>query len=372
MKMGRILHVMRRLWRALKVHIEKELLRDNLYNRVSCSCYPYVVHKRTKQIVEEIVQLWMTGKGSWDLDATVNHYFLFGLDREGKMVGDFVFQREYYDELRNALNKGWDPLLNNKRVAAVYLSACGLPINVPYGIARKDGKITMLDGLVLDFKVWLSEHPGAVFCKPNDGMQGMNCFKAEACRTEGNLVYKINGMKVEGDYPLSEHLVESYIEQHHLLNAVSPDAVNPLRVRTLRRGGKSEFVSAYMCFAPAGSYVSNGVACGIMVPIDQDGTCFSDGLCEIDGPMRGRYSHFIGTTVEVKGFVVPFVKEAIALACRAHDALPEICAIGWDIAITESGPVLIEGNADYGTCTYQAVCGIGERQFFETMMKSLL
>lgn len=69
--------------------------------------------------MEEIVQLWMTGKGSWDLDATVNHYFLFGLDREGKMVGDFVFQREY-DELRNALNKGWDPLLNNKRVAAVY------------------------------------------------------------------------------------------------------------------------------------------------------------------------------------------------------------------------------------------------------------
>lgn len=32
--MGRILQMMRRVWRALKVRIEKEHLRNDLYNRV--------------------------------------------------------------------------------------------------------------------------------------------------------------------------------------------------------------------------------------------------------------------------------------------------------------------------------------------------
>lgn len=365
--------MIRKIWRKIRKKIELKRLRVDIINRVSKAetCYPRVQHKATKQVVDEIFHLWLAGKGSWDLPSTVNHYFLFGLDCIGRNVDDYVFQKEY-DELRNALNKGWDPLLSNKRVAAVYLSRCGLSVSTTYGIAERDGNLTMLHGSVRNFKEWLFEHMRPVFCKPNDGVQGVGCFKAEACETVDGVVYKMNGRNIDEDFPLCGHLVEDCIEQHHVLTAISPDAVNPLRVRTLRRGGRTEFVSAYMCFAPSGSYVSNGAACGIMVPVDENGVCLGDGLCEVDGTMRGRYGRFIGTEVEVKGFVIPFVREAIMLACRAHDALPELCVIGWDIAITESGPVFIEGNADYGTCTYQAVSGMGERHFVDNKLRPLL
>jgi D-alanine-D-alanine ligase-like ATP-grasp enzyme len=37
--------------------------------------------------------------------------------------------------------------------------------------------------------------------------------------------------------------------------------------------------------------------------------------------------------------------ETVALACRAHKSFAPRIIIGWDIAITEKGPVIIEGNS---------------------------
>ena len=37
--------------------------------------------------------------------------------------------------------------------------------------------------------------------------------------------------------------------------------------------------------------------------------------------------------------------ETRALAERAHAAFPYKTAVGWDIAITEDGPVIVEGNS---------------------------
>lgn len=52
--------------------------------------------------------------------------------------------------------------------------------------------------------------------------------------------------------------------------------------------------------------------------------------------------------------------------------LPRIYTIGWDVAVTEDGPIIIEGNADYGPVTYQSVTGKGERSLFEKYFSSQL
>ena len=43
--------------------------------------------------------------------------------------------------------------------------------------------------------------------------------------------------------------------------------------------------------------------------------------------------------------VLPDWSDAKALALRAHRAIPGLDAIGWDMAFTERGPLLLEGNA---------------------------
>ena len=47
----------------------------------------------------------------------------------------------------------------------------------------------------------------------------------------------------------------------------------------------------------------------------------------------------------VAGRIVPFWHELAQLATRAHSMVPERVIVGWDIALTTEGPVVLEGNS---------------------------
>jgi hypothetical protein len=47
----------------------------------------------------------------------------------------------------------------------------------------------------------------------------------------------------------------------------------------------------------------------------------------------------------IEGFALPYWREVRELAITAHRTFPAMVSVGWDIAITASGPVLVEGNA---------------------------
>ena len=88
--------------------------------------------------------------------------------------------------------------------------------------------------------------------------------------------------------------------------------------------------------------------------------------------MEGRYQVIPGTDIAVKDIKIPCMREAIELAKEAHRATPQVYSLGWDIAITDNSPIVIEGNGDYGSGTYEAISGIGERELFERYFASKL
>ena len=53
------------------------------------------------------------------------------------------------------------------------------------------------------------------------------------------------------------------------------------------------------------------------------------------------------TSVQISGFQLPFWKESLDLALRAHQAFSPLHTLGWDVGITEQGPILIEANSMY-------------------------
>lgn len=47
----------------------------------------------------------------------------------------------------------------------------------------------------------------------------------------------------------------------------------------------------------------------------------------------------------IRGFASPYLADALDLARRAQMAFPDLPCLGWDIALTDDGPLLIEANA---------------------------
>jgi hypothetical protein len=50
------------------------------------------------------------------------------------------------------------------------------------------------------------------------------------------------------------------------------------------------------------------------------------------------------TKWKLKGTKLPFIKESVELVKNMAKVVPELSYIGWDVAITPSGPVIVEGN----------------------------
>ncbi|MDD2490483.1 MAG: sugar-transfer associated ATP-grasp domain-containing protein, partial [Bacilli bacterium] len=79
------------------------------------------------------------------------------------------------------------------------------------------------------------------------------------------------------------------------------------------------------------------------------------------------------TNVNIVGFKVPKWQEVINLAKKAAQEIPELGIMGWDVAITKEGPLLIEANQYPGHDIYQlpphTKNGIGMLPTFEKILK---
>ena len=60
------------------------------------------------------------------------------------------------------------------------------------------------------------------------------------------------------------------------------------------------------------------------------------------------------TKVPFVGFQIPYYKEAIEMCIEASKVIPEVAFVGFDIAISENGPVIVEGNELPGYDVYQS------------------
>jgi Sugar-transfer associated ATP-grasp len=65
------------------------------------------------------------------------------------------------------------------------------------------------------------------------------------------------------------------------------------------------------------------------------------------GPGLRVWSHHPGTSVAFDDFRVPFMDEVRDLVSRAALAFAPLRTIGWDVAISDTGPSLIEGNVTW-------------------------
>ena len=58
-------------------------------------------------------------------------------------------------------------------------------------------------------------------------------------------------------------------------------------------------------------------------------------------------THHPDTGVALDGYPLPDYQAAKDLVCRFHEDLDGLLTVAWDVALTPSGPVVIEGNTHW-------------------------
>lgn len=136
-------------------------------------------------------------------------------------------------------------------------------------------------------------------------------------------------------------LVEEVIKQHKELDKVYPNSVNTIRIITLKYNDKVNFITAFLRIGNNNSFVDNTSSGGMLTMIDLNrGVTLFPGC---DSDMNVYFNHPT-SKIKIEGINVPFFKETKELVKELAYIVPEINYIAWDIAITDDGPVVVEGN----------------------------
>lgn len=160
-------------------------------------------------------------------------------------------------------------------------------------------------------------------------------------------------------------VVQPRIETHPALAAIALNALPTVRIVTiLDESGVPEVVSAtFRCASDPRAEVDNMKAGGLLAAVDL-ATGRLGLACK--GYGGGDYEMHPLTGAPILGRQLPHWPESKALAIRAHaEAFRDYRLIGWDVAMTVNGPLLIEGNGKPGVLMPQRAArrGLGDTRY---------
>lgn len=165
----------------------------------------------------------------------------------------------------------------------------------------------------------------------------------------------------------SDEVVEPVIENHDLLKKIYPDSLNTIKVTVLQTPKGPVIATAIIRFGNqtvVDNVHSGGIAAGINVATGEIETA------AMDKHFREFTQHPI-TGEPILGIVVPEWEAIKKLAIRASLVTPQLRYTSWDIALTNDGPIMIEGNWDAEFYAEQALYNRGHRRLFTSMLEGL-
>lgn len=287
----------------------------------------------------------------------VNHrYFLYGMDREGFCChGSHMGHREFR-RVRDEMNKSpaycsneipdYLPVVRDKFVFSTLMKSCGIPVAADRALIDRENIKWISTGVkesTIDY-LTSNKRSGEFFCKRTDGGKGKDVFLLE--KRGSNLCVNYEAVtaenvlqKLKGKWILQEKIV-----QHRRLKKLYPHAVNTIRVVSVNTGRNVVIFSAVLRSGSGGSNVDNYSAGGVIIGMDDvNGDLSGFGIHNSNSGPKIVVRH-PDTLVKFNDFDVPMVRNVYDVVKNAHSWLYGIKTIGWDVAVTENGPVLLEAN----------------------------
>jgi hypothetical protein len=202
----------------------------------------------------------------------------------------------------------------------------------------------MLQGNKELIQTFLNDERGKVVLKNSRGQAGKEV-----------VVFDTKGISAEELISTMEKnkfdLIEKYVVQHDALMQIAPRGLNTARIITQLHNGKVDIIGTSLRLSVLLN-IDNISAGNFAVPVDTETGVVNDAGIYVDVTKEDVLKHPL-TGFDLIGFKVPFWKECIETVTKAALLTPENKSIGWDVAITNNGPLLIEGNHNWNNDLWQ-------------------
>lgn len=203
------------------------------------------------------------------------------------------------------------------------------------------GSTTDLVTLLLD--------ESSIIVKPIAGYGGDDVYLVEHCDD----VFKINGQIASRsrvanlEQIVDDSLVVEFVKQHNYAATIAPESTNTIRILTIKDLETSEiFVPqaihrfGSIASAPADNWSGGGFAAPVNVEQGELGRLVrystETGL--------ERFDQHPETKAQVQGESIPRWDEVIETVCEIAEIHQQMPYVGWDVVVTDDGPMVLEGN----------------------------
>jgi hypothetical protein len=216
-----------------------------------------------------------------------------------------------------------------------------------YGVIE-NGSFTPTPDSMLELDEML-ENSEALVLKPARGGKGVGIYVVHSAddglTINGEISTECTLSEMISD--LDEYLVFEFLHQHEYAETIFSEATNTLRVHSVidpETGDAGILRPIHRFGSTASKPTDNWSQDGYIAPID-DQTGVIQELVVVEGHSRSRLDHHPETGSRVSGVAVPHWQDVCELVCAAAELHRHAPLVGWDVVVTESGPVLIEANA---------------------------
>ena len=297
-------------------------------------------------------------------------YFFYGLDVSGNRPEEYVSANEVlrYRKLRdgaeyNSSRLSYSCLLNDKLLFWRHMQNHGVPTPKIYGHLAY-GKVFDPGNWGENSLVKLLPHCNSTLIKERYGGQSGKgrggpefvFFVVPSIESCGN---QDSGASFYRQLPQSvksgHWIIQELVAQHPLIAELNESSVNTLRIQSFHTAGKVVIPSMVLRVGKPGNFV--------------DSRWLGGYCCEIDlssGKLTGRISYRSKEQNRERNpeisrktcnLPIPFFNETLSIIKQAHQSLEFIPSIGWDVAITMDGPIVIEGNDNWSLASLQSFQG---------------
>ena len=168
-------------------------------------------------------------------------------------------------------------------------------------------------------------------------------------------------------YSNRSFLIEDLVVQCAEMARPHPSSINTVRITTLLLNDRVELIHPFVRFGQGNAIVDNGGAGGIICPLDPE----TGQTIEARDEHYRRYDRHPQSNLPLIGFQIPRWEEAKKLARELALIVPDCRYVGWDLALTDDGWLVIEGNCYGQFVGWQLTLQQGFREELTALLKEL-